>query len=389
MAAAPVRAVGTQARPRGARRWRSWRWVALGLVVIVAVATLSAYLTTPRAGGEMDPAATGPAGAHALVMLLRDRGVDVVVADTVADAERVARPDALLLVAETARIGGKDLHRLAHLPGDLLLVQPTPRARKALAPGIRTALDRVAVFARPPECDLREADRAGSADLRATETYVTASDQPIISCYDGTLVRYRTGERTITVVGGAFFMTNSGLLLQGNAALAMNLAGSRHRLVWYAPQWSEDRSSGTATIFDLIPKNVSWLVGQLCLVVAVAALWKGRRLGPPVAEQLPVVVRASETVEGRGRLYRSRRARDCAAQALRIAALQRLSPRLGLGMHAGAAPASAVVAATAQRSGMHPESLQHLLFGPPPSSDTGLLHLARALDDIERQVSRS
>ena len=86
-----------------------------------------------------------------------------------------------------------------------------------------------------------------------------------------------------------------------------------------------------ASIFDLIPQNVTWIVWQLCLVVLLVALWKGRRPGPLVAEELPVVVRASETVEGRGRLYRSRRARDRAAAALRTATLQRLLPRLGLG----------------------------------------------------------
>ena len=69
----------------------------------------------------------------------------------------------------------------------------------------------------------------------------------------------------------------------------------------------------------------------------LVALWKGRRIGPLVAERLPVVVRASETVEGRGRLYRSRRARDRAADALRTATLQRLLPRLGLGANAAAA----------------------------------------------------
>ena len=31
-------------------------------------------------------------------------------------------------------------------------------------------------------------------------------------------------------------MTNGGLLQAGNAALAMNLASARPRLVWYAPQ---------------------------------------------------------------------------------------------------------------------------------------------------------
>ena len=80
-------------------------------------------------------------------------------------------------------------------------------------------------------------------------------------------------------------------------------------------------------IFDLIPDNVIWMVVQLWLTVILIALWKGRRIGPLVAEDLPVVVRASETVEGRGRLYRSRRARDRAAQALRTATIQRMLPR--------------------------------------------------------------
>ena len=49
-------------------------------------------------------------------------------------------------------------------------------------------------------------------------------------------MRYRNGANTVTVVGAADFMTNSGLLHEGNAALAMNLAGAHPRLVWYAPQ---------------------------------------------------------------------------------------------------------------------------------------------------------
>jgi hypothetical protein len=111
----------------------------------------------------------------------------------------------------------------------------------------------------------------------------------------------------------------------------------------------------------LIPDNVSWMLWQLWLVVLLVALWKGRRIGPLVSEELPVVVRASETVEGRGRLYRSRRARDRAADALRTATLQRLLPRLGLG--AGASP-TAVVTAVAQRSGAGGEFVSYHLFGP-------------------------
>ncbi|MBV9720946.1 MAG: hypothetical protein JO082_03400, partial [Mycobacterium sp.] len=269
-------------------------------------------------------------------------------------------------------------------PADLLLVEPTSHARAALAPAIRrigaTVLDSM------PNCALREANRAGSVDFGPSNTYQAVADQAITSCYGGALVRYRDGERTVTVVGSTEFMTNEGLLQAGNAALAMNLAGQHPRLVWYAPQRIEGGASSSATIFDLIPDNVIWMLVQVGLAAILIALWKGRRVGPLVAEELPVVVRASETVEGRGRLYRSRRARDRAAQALRTATLQRLLPRLGL---AADTSTPAVMIAVAQRSRSHPEAVRHILFGPPPATDAGLVELARALDDIERQVAQT
>jgi hypothetical protein len=46
-----------------------------------------------------------------------------------------------------------------------------------------------------------------------------------------------------------------------------------------------------------------------------------------------------------------------------------------------------VVIAMAQRSRSDPESLRYILFGPPPAADAELIQLARALDDIERQVA--
>jgi hypothetical protein len=217
-----------------------------------------------------------------------------------------------------------------------------------------------------------------------SDTYHAKNGQTMTSCYDGVLIRYRDNGRTITTVGNTDFMTNGSLLQAGNAALAMNLAGDRPRLIWYAPRHVEGETSASSSVFDLIPENVTWIVWQLCLVVLLIALWKSRRPGPLVAEELPVVVRASETVEGRGRLYRSRRARDRAAAALRTATVQRLLPRLGLGP---GAPAPAVVTSLAQRSGADPGFVSYYLFGPPPATDHDLLHLARALDDIERQVT--
>jgi hypothetical protein len=375
----------TAVEPTAGQRWRAGRAVILAIVVVIVVVTVSTLLTAPRPGGRMDAGATSSEGAHALIALLRDRGVDVVVADDVAAVERAATPDSLVATVQTRYLVDEDvLKRLAAVPGDRLVVEPISRTREMLAPNVRRSAD--GTQGGPPDCDLREATRAGDVQFGSSDTFEAATDAPVTTCYEGAVVRYRQAGRTVTVVGSADFMSNAGLLKQGNAALAMNLTGAQPRLIWYAPQRSEGESSGTAELSDLIPANVTWMVLQLCLVVLLLAVWKGRRLGPLVAERLPVVVRASETVEGRGRLYRAQRASDRAADALRTATLQRLVPRLGLGANADHA---AIVAAVAQRCGGDAGAVGHILFGPPPAGDTDLVNLANALDDIERQVAQS
>ena len=379
------------------QRRRAGRWVVLGLLAITAFAVVTAWLSAPRLGGRMDPEATSPGGARALVTLLRDRGVEVIVARNVDDVEKAARPDSLLLVAETANTRGDDLlNRLAAVPGDRLVVEPTVRSREVLAPEL--TLSRDGQPARQPDCSLREANRAGPAQIEGGDIYERAGDDslagsltgPLTRCYGGALVRYNSDGRTVTVVGAADFMTNGSLLKEGNAALAMNLTGDRARLIWYAPQRPQGDRSADATVAELIPDAFFWVVAQLCVVTALLALWQGRRLGPLVAEKLPVVVRASETVEGRARLYRSRRARDQAAAALRTATLQRVTPRLGLGINPSE---NAVVAAVGPlirtRHGADEPTVHRILFGPPPDTDSDLFGLAQALDDIERQVSQS
>ncbi|MGE2816477.1 DUF4350 domain-containing protein [Mycobacterium heidelbergense] len=370
---------------RPAARWRLWTWVLLTLIVLTVIAGIGAYLTEPRPGTPMDPASTGTDGAHALVTLLRDGGVEVIAANSIADVERAARPNTLILVAQSQYLTDEALlDRLGKAPGDLLLVEPTARTRDALMPGV--GIKPTSNFDSDPDCSLREATRAGSVRFGPGVTYEAKDGRTMTRCYGGVLIRFRDHGRTVTAVGSSDFMTNGGLLQAGNAALAMNLAGDRPRVIWYAPHRVEGETSSPASVYDMIPENVTWIVWQLCVVVLLVALWKGRRPGPLVAEQLPVVVRASETVEGRGRLYRSRRARDRAAEALRTATLQRLVPRLGLG--AGAAP-PAVVTTVAERSGADAGFVAHHLFGPPPATDNDLLQLARALDEIERLVAHS
>lgn len=364
------------------QRLRTARWIVLALVVIAGVSVLSTYLTAPRPGGLMEADSTAPDGAHALVVLLREHGVDVVVAEDLDAVAAAARPDTQILIAQTFFLFDDDgLDRLAALPGDRLLVAPSGHTRERLAPPIRR--DGSVQFGGEPQCDMREAVTSGDVQFGISESYRGDGKTQLTRCYDGALVRYTESGRTTTVVGSADFMTNAGLLGHGSAALAMNLAGSHDRLIWYAPQRFEGESSGQATLLDLAPRQLGWVVLQLCLAVVLVAWWRGRRLGPLVAERLPVVVRASETVEGRARLYRAHRARDRAAEALRTATRARLLPRLGLGPNPSP---SAVTAAVAERIG---HDRAGVLYGPAPGSDAELLELAHHLDDLERQVTQS
>jgi hypothetical protein len=113
-------------------------------------------------------------------------------------------------------------------------------------------------------------------------------------------------------------------------------------------------------------------------------LWRARRLGPVVREPLPVVVRASEAVEGRARLYRRAGAREHAAETLREATRARLRPLVGLPPDAAAGELVGAVAARVGR-----RDVGGLLYGPPPGDDAGLVALARALDECEGEVRRS
>jgi hypothetical protein len=115
----------------------------------------------------------------------------------------------------------------------------------------------------------------------------------------------------------------------------------------------------------------------------LAGFWRSRRLGPLISERLPVVVRASETVEGHAALYQSRRVRDRATAALREDLLVRMLPRLGLVKDA---PQDAVTGAVAARSRRGQQEIARILYGPAPGTDAELVDLARNLDELEREV---
>ncbi|MEV4295010.1 DUF4350 domain-containing protein [Microbispora rosea] len=375
-------------------RARQAAWVTSLVVLVLVTAALPVLLTGGQAGGRsLDPSDTSLNGSAALARLLQAHGVEVVRVETPGAAVSAAGPFTLLLVTEASLLDRGSAGRLAVAFGDRLVVGSVPYL-DVLAPGVRRQTP-VRARSRAPECTLREAVRAGAAFTGGTSFTGPPGSTGCYPAGDGrSLVRYTADGHTVTVLGDASFMTNLRLAEDGNAALALNLAGARPKLVWLAEPDDLDEAGGfgegtdgqARSLGDLIPGGVKWAVLQLAVAVALAALWRGRRLGPVVAERLPVVVRAAETVEGRGRLYRSRRARDRAALALRAATADRLAPRLGLPRTA--TPEEVAVAAAA-RTGRDPEPVLTLLCGPPPGDDTALVALAAHLDTLERQVRDS
>ncbi|MFE3447329.1 DUF4350 domain-containing protein [Nonomuraea sp. NPDC059194] len=365
--------------PTAAGLWRRARaGVLVGLLVVLTAVIAAVIAGGAGPGRYLDPDDTSLRGSKALAQLLRAQGVRVDRVDSVSAAESLAREgDRLLLVGAPWDGGYDEAERLAAIPGARVVVGDQPYF-DVLAPDI-VAERGLRLRSREPGCDLPAARAAGSVYLGGMGFEAGGT-----SCYGGSLMV----SGTVTAVGNGDFMTNQRLAEDGNAALALHLLGTRRAVTWLvpapvAPGEEQVAGPGGKSFVELLPASIPWAVLMAAVAVGVTALWQGRRLGPVVAERLPVVVRAAETVEGRGRLYNARRARLQAAEALRVGALDRLVPRLGLGSGAGT---NEVVAALAVRTGQDPGWLAAVLYGPPPAADTELVALAGYLDEIERLV---
>ncbi|WP_390624282.1 DUF4350 domain-containing protein [Fodinicola feengrottensis] len=233
-----------------------------------------------------------------------------------------------------------------------------------------------------PNCDAPEAKAAGSIDFDgAGYLPKTIHAAHVTSCYQGglLLVSDSTGPE-FALLGDANLLTNEHLTGYGHAALGINLLSTHSRVEWlYLDQPESASSEGGDGSQALFPPWVDAASLYLILAGVLVALWQARRLGVPVPEPLPVVVRSAETVEGRARLYRRAGARKLAAESLRGGALARITPALGLG--ADPDP-RALIIALAQRSGRTTQEIHRLLYSPPPTDDQGLLALATELDRL-------
>ncbi|GAA2954648.1 DUF4350 domain-containing protein [Kitasatospora cinereorecta] len=413
---APTGASTTSTSHTPRQIWQRVQGLLLAVLILVVAAVALAAVNSGGQHGRLDPRSADPYGSRAVAELLTDRGVSVEVVTTLDEAAGAAGPDTTLLVAGPNVLTTYQRQRLRAATessaGRTVLLAPGGPAVALLAPGA-SAKQSVPVTARPARCDLPAAHTAGAADtggiryttdVRGATACYPHDDLPSLLVLPG----HRTGDETgdTVLLGSPDILYNDRLDEQGNASLALQLLGSRPHLAWYLPSLTDpsaaegtpaggsgdddggEGAEGEAGFIDLIPSGWLWGTLQLTLAAVLAAIWRARRLGPLVTERLPVAIRASESTEGRARLYRKVKARDRAAATLRSATRVRIAPLLGVSPRDAQSP-EVLLPAVSARFTAPDGDLTTLLFGPAPADDAALVLLTTQLDSLEREVRTS
>ncbi|MEU9090211.1 DUF4350 domain-containing protein [Streptomyces sp. NPDC048428] len=408
MTTATTRPTSTSPTPR--QVWIRTRGLLLALLVLAAAGIALAAARSGDQHGRLDPRSADRYGSRAVAELLKDRGVSVRVVTTLQAATSAAGPDATLLVAAPNLLTQSQrstLHAMTtDAGGRTVLLAPGPASVGTLAPGVHVESS-APVSTRAPQCSLAAARQAGDADTGGFR--YTSDGLEALACYPAgglptLLMVEQPASGDTALLGSPDLLYNNRLDKAGNASLALQLLGSRPHLIWYLPSLSDpsaansdggkdtstdrDSAEGESSFIDLIPSGWLWGTLQLALAAVLAAIWRARRLGPVVAERLPVAIRASESTEGRARLQRKANARDRAADALRSATRTRIAPLVGVSPRDAHSPATLLPAVSARRN-PGDTGLHQLLFGSAPSDDSALVLLADQLDTLEREVRTS
>ena len=387
-------------------RRRRLRMTAVLVIAAVVALTLLAFLSggADGAGKVADPDSSRRSGSRALAQVLRQQGVDVQVVRSITALES-ARMDAStsVLVGSFDYLGEAAAQRTAQhasRAGRFVLLEPSDLALEDL--GIPLASTARASVQMSAQCTSEVAEPDDRIDAAATFYRSTRSidgDGPAMpggatGCFaeeDGSsavVVLPAASSRPETVVLGSIeSVTNAKVSEASHAAMGLRAFGATSRLVWYLPDVTDlavpDASGQYVPTDRAVPEWFAPGVVLLALAFVVLAVARGRRLGRIVAEPLPVVVRAVETTEARGRLYRRASDRGRAAGTLRGGTRSRLAARLGLPHHAGA---DALVGAVARATDGEATAVRALLYGADPVNDSDLVLLAEQLAQLEENV---
>jgi len=387
---------GTTPAATGPLTRRRPRWLLPVLVGVLLTAAALALTVLTRSAApnndDLDPANPGYSGAQGLARTLGSHGVRV----TVVRSERELLKESVdgattVVIADTRRLSGRTARTaLAHArpAAGVVLLDAGPDITRGMDLPVDSHLaDLTKVTAACRGTGVGESFRLA----RAGRAYLpTAGGSTATTCFPdkegggGAMVSLPAtpGRPPVTLLGDDSLITNGAILDSDNAAIALHLLGPGNSLLWYVPSLA-DITAADSTSGSIAP---SWFQPAVALVtsaVVLLCLWRGRRLGRLVTEPLPVVVRAVETTESRGRMYRRSRDRHRALAVLQLATRRRLASYLGL---PASSPVSSVAAAAATVSGRDYRDVLGLLDLQLADDDPSLLKLANALSALEKEV---
>lgn len=365
-------------------------WVVIGIVVLGVSILLIALRGGAVAGTPLAADNPAPQGAMAVAEVLRQQGVDVIETASLAETEEAlegtAGDSTVLLWDIDLLLDERQHDRLLLATDDLVVLDPAFLELEDLAPGVAQAGATDGEF--DADCDLTAVEKAGSVDAAGSAYRIIDDDIEATGCLaDGDrygLVQTSYAGGTVTLLGLTEVLMNGEILKAGNAALALNLLGTHETLIWYIPGVDDLSDQPPLSIGELTPPWVTPFVVMLGLVALGAVFWRARRVGPLVVENLPVLVRASETMEGRARLYERSNSRLHALDALRIGTVARLARTCGL---ARTASVGEVVDAVAALTGRDRTAVADILIDHVPSTDAELVHLSDQLLRLELEAT--
>ncbi len=369
---------------------RSLFWIGAALFVLVVGVVSIGVAGNGVAGVPLSSTNPAPAGAMAVAQVLSQHGVNVTATDSLT-ATRHAIDDpadtTLLIYDQGLYLDDSQLSQAVGLADTVVLVDAAFAELREVAPGVAQA--GIVSGDLKADCSLPAVKKAGKVSGGGSGYRVTDASLKATTCLGSgdrvySLIQLDGGN--LTLLGATDALTNEHVIENGNAALALNLLGAHHNLVWYLPTHADLPTTEAQDLGSLTP---AWVIPVLMLLVVafiVGAVWRGRRLGPLVIENLPVTVRASETMLGRARLYEKSSSRLRALDSLRIGSINRLAVLCGLPT---VATVDDVVAGVASATGRQVGDVRRLLVDDIPRSDRDLVVLSDALLLLERDVARA
>jgi hypothetical protein len=401
------------------KRRRSRRWLRLavpfGLLIAFWAASLVFHsIEEPNLAdsGTLSPTGTGRHGSSQLAERLQGQGVTIErVTSSQAALQSAAESDSTVFVPTPGFLDPRFFERVMTVAGSHRVVVVRPSLLTSIYANLPVAsfASRWATLPVAASCAEPYAARAPRAAVYH-DRFDTDPDQHLTSCYGGGLAALHAGDDEYVYVGASDPFRNDRIDEFDNSALVTGLLGEHRHVIWIdvharefganisvpplqLPRYRRGDRDRSDTGFPVIDAFPPWLWAGLVLALVGAillAIARARRLGPPVAEPLPVLVPAAEAVTGRGRLYERIHARQATLDALRAAAMTRIARVLDPFGRPGSereylnrgTASDAFVGQIAQRTGWSADAVAATLYGTRELDDAGLAAAVAEVDAL-------